>query len=354
MPGAVDWALAERVAVRIAGREPFAASYHAASLEPDLLELTAQAEQRVAEFSGLVAPTPARARVVDRAGWIRANLASFERLLRPVVTKLEDRLGNRNGAPQLLTAKVAGLELGTLLGALSQRVLGQYDLLVVEDDTAADQDIVYYVGPNLLSLEKRFGFPPREFRLWIALHETTHRAQFTGVPWLRPYFLDLVSRLVGDIEPDPGRLLDAVKSLFGAEGRAAMDDGGLLALIATPEQRELLAKAGGLMSLLEGHGDVTMDRAASSAVPSADRFARVLRERRRNAPTAMRIVQKLMGLEAKLNQYEQGERFLHAIEAAAGPRAVDRCWEGPEHLPTLEEIRAPERWLAREGLVAAA
>jgi coenzyme F420 biosynthesis associated uncharacterized protein len=353
MPGAVDWALAERVAVRIAGREPFASSYHADSLQPDLLELTAVAERRVGDTTGLVAPTPARARVVDRAGWIRANLASFERLLRPVVTKLEDRLGGRPG-PQTVTAKLAGLELGTLLGALSQRVLGQYDVLVVEGEAAADQDIVYYVGPNLLSLEKRFGFAPRDFRLWIALHETTHRAQFTAVPWLRPYFLDLVSRLVEDIEPDPSRFLGAIKSAFGPEGRAAIDDGGLLALLATPEQRAALAQAGGLMSLLEGHGDVTMDRAAEGVVESADRFGRVLRERRRNAPNIVRVVQKLIGLEAKLNQYEQGERFVHAIEAVAGRRAVDRCWEGPEHLPTLEEIRAPERWLAREGLVAAA
>src|SRR5262249_51843429 len=150
-------------------------------------------------------------------------------------------------------------------------------------EAAEDQDIVYYVGPNLLSLEKRFGFPPREFRLWIALHEVTHRAQFTGVPWLRSYFLGLVDESLGMGDPDPQQFLAALRSAVtgGAERDQALRDGGLLALFATPEQRELLGRIGGLMSLLEGHGDVTMDRAGQGRVPSAPRFSRVLRERRR-------------------------------------------------------------------------
>src|SRR5690606_4937336 len=136
---------------------------------------------------------PARARVTDRRGWIQANVASFQRLLRPLTDKLAERVGGPTPVAAL-TRSIAAAEVGALLGWMSTRVLGQYDLLVIEDERPEDQDLVYYVGPNVLGLEKRFAFPPREFRLWLALHEVTHRAQFTGVPWLRQHFLGLVEQ----------------------------------------------------------------------------------------------------------------------------------------------------------------
>jgi coenzyme F420 biosynthesis associated uncharacterized protein len=354
MASPVDWRFAERVALRFSGSEPFAASYHAESLVPDFAEFTTEAEELVAASTGLRSLSgPARGEVVDRAAWIRANLASFERLLRPLLDKVDSRTGR--SVPATLTSKITAAQVGTLLGWMSGRVLGQYDLLVVDDETAGAQDLVYYVGPNLLNLEKRFGFPPREFRLWIALHECTHRAQFTGVPWMREHFLGLVRQAIDMVDPDPDRLVDTLKGALSSArgGRRALDDGGLVHLLATPEQRSVLNDIGGLMSLLEGHGDVTMDRAAAGRIPSAERFARVLRERRRNQHGVARVVQRLLGIEAKLAQYEAGERFIAAIEAAAGSMAVDRCWEGPANLPTLEEIRAPERWLNRMGVDSA-
>ncbi|MEO7555288.1 MAG: zinc-dependent metalloprotease, partial [Acidimicrobiales bacterium] len=179
MPDPIDWDLARRVAVRVGGHDPFADSYHYASLGPDFAELTAEAEELVADATGLRSLAgPARARVTDRAGWVNANVASFSRLLRPVTDKLAERMSGRL-AP--IAAKATGAEVGALLGWMSTRVLGQYDLLVIEDEDPDDQDVVYYVGPNVLALEKRFAFPPRQFRLWLALHEVTHRAQFTGV-----------------------------------------------------------------------------------------------------------------------------------------------------------------------------
>jgi coenzyme F420 biosynthesis associated uncharacterized protein len=354
MASPVDWRFAERVALRFSGSEPFAASYHAESLIPDFDELTREAEELVAQTTGLRSLAgPARAQVLDRGAWIRANLASFQRLLRPLLDKVDDRTGH--SMPATFASKITAAQVGTLLGWMSGRVLGQYDLLVVDDETAESQDLVYYVGPNLLNLEKRFGFPPREFRLWIALHECTHRAQFTGVPWLREHFLGLVRQAIDLVDPDPDRLVDTLKgALSAARGsRRALEEGGLVHLLATPEQRTVLNDIGGLMSLLEGHGDVTMDRAAAGRVPSAERFARVLRERRRNQHGLARIVQRLLGIEAKLAQYEAGERFIAAVEAAAGPMAIDRCWERPANLPTMEEIRAPERWLSRMGVDSA-
>ncbi|HNH39390.1 MAG TPA: zinc-dependent metalloprotease, partial [Microthrixaceae bacterium] len=289
--------------------------------------------------------------VVGRLDWVRANLASYRRMLRPVLGRLEEL----DGPAAAVSGKVAGAELGALLGWMSTRVLGQYDLLVLEEEDPDDQDLVYYVGPNILGLEKRQSFPPGEFRLWVALHEVTHRTQFTGVPWLRPYFLGLVEQLVDAADPDPTRLFTAVGRV--AEGIRTrtnpLDDGGIAALFATPEQRLTMDKVGGLMSLLEGHGDVVMDRAATDLVPSAPRFARVLRARRSEMNLATRLLQRVIGLEAKLAQYQQGEAFIAAVEDAGGPALLNRAFERSELLPSLAEIRDPDTWIRRVGAAVA-
>jgi coenzyme F420 biosynthesis associated uncharacterized protein len=353
VPDPVSWELAEKVAIRVAGRDPFEDSYHYASLQPDFEELTAEAEELVTAETGLRPLTgPARARVTDRAGWVRANIASFQRLLRPLTDRITERMPANSPVAGPLTSvarSITGAELGTMLGWMSTRVLGQYDLLLVEEERPEDQDIVYYVGPNVIALEKRFAFPPREFRLWLALHEVTHRAQFTGVPWLRPHFLGLVDQSMANVDPDPKRFLNALKRAVEEmrSGKNPLEDGGIVALIAGDEQRVVLQQIQGMMSLLEGHGDITMDRAAGDRIPSADRFSRVLRERRANTRGAAKVLQQLIGLEAKLKQYEQGEAFIRAVEEAGGRELMDRVWEGPEALPTLDEVRDPGRWLAR-------
>jgi coenzyme F420 biosynthesis associated uncharacterized protein len=348
--GAVDWGFAEKVAIRAAGREPFAESYHIDSLQPDFDRLTTQAEELVALETGLRSLAgPARARVTDRAGWIRANLSSFQRLLRPLLEKFDDKVSGSVVAP--VTTRLAGAELGMVLGWMSGRVLGQYDLLVIEEEDPGDQDIVYYVGPNVLALEKQHAFPPEEFRLWLALHEVTHRAQFTGVPWLREHFIGLVHETLQAVDPDPQRLLDAVNRLAESirQGRSPLADGGLVNLIAGPEQRAVLDQVSGMMSLLEGHGDVTMDRAGEGLVPGAERFGRVLRQRRESAKGFSRLIQQVIGLEAKLSQYAEGEAFIAQVERAGGPRLLARAWEEPGHLPSLLEIREPHRWIERMG-----
>lgn len=346
--GPIDWGIAERVAVRVGGRDPFEHSYHYASLAPDFAELTQEAEQLVAEATGLRSLSgPARAKVTDRAGWVHANIRSFSRLLRPVTDKLDERIARSKLSP--FARRATGAELGALLGWMSARVLGQYDLLVIEDEDPEEQDVVYFVGPNVLALEKRFAFPPREFRLWLALHEVTHRAQFTGIPWMRGHFLGLVERTLDSVDPDPKRLLDALKRVADGvrEGRNPLDDGGIVALLASPEQSAVLQQVGGLMSLLEGHGDVTMDRAGEGRIPSAERFSRVLRQRRRSIGPGARLLQRLIGLEAKMNQYEQGEQFIAAVEAEGGPELLNRAFSAPEMLPNLAEIRAPRDWINR-------
>jgi coenzyme F420 biosynthesis associated uncharacterized protein len=191
--------------------------------------------------------------------------------------------------------------------------------------------------------------------LWLALHEVTHRAQFTGVPWMRPHFLSLVDQSLSSVDPDPKRFLDALRRSFEQmrAGQNPLDEGGLVALIASPEQQAVLRKIQGMMSLLEGHGDITMNRAGSGLIPSADRFQRVLHERR-NSGGPTRILQRLLGIEAKLQQYELGERFIEAVEAEGGRPLFDQVWTAPENLPTLAEIREPETWMSRVRAEAAA
>jgi coenzyme F420 biosynthesis associated uncharacterized protein len=351
----VAWDLAERVATRVAGREPLEDSYLYAALQPDFEELTAQAEKMVEAETGLKSLAgPARARVTNRAGWVHANVASFQRLLRPVTERLGAALDRPPtvGPIAVPVARVgrtvAGTQVGLLLGWMSTRVLGQYDQLLIEEEHPEDQDIVYYVGPNVLALEKRFAFPPKEFRLWLALHEVTHRMQFTGIPWMRPHFLSLVESTLAGVDPDPRRFLEALRRATAQmrKGENPLEDGGLLTLLAGPEQYEAIQQVGGLMSLLEGHGDVTMDRAGADRIPSADRFSRVLRQRRQQRGP-MKVVFTLVGLDAKLRQYEQGERFIHAVEAEGGANLLAHAWRGPEWLPSLTEIRSPERWIER-------
>ncbi len=344
----VDWEVARQVAVRSSGKEPYTASRFRDGLESDFERFTERAEELVAQSTGLRSLAgPARGCVTDRAGWIDANLASFKRLLAPITS----RLGGSEGRMSAMTRRIAGAELGVMLGWMSKRVLGQYDLLIVEDDRSEDQDIVYYVAPNVLSLENRYAFDPQQFRLWLALHEVTHRVQFTGVSWMRPHFLDLVNQTLDAVDPDPARLAAAAKRMLEAR-RSGLDplaNGGLMGLFASEAQLQILDRLAGLMSLLEGHGDVTMDRAGEGLIPAAPRFARVMRRRRESARGFARMFRRLTGLDAKMKQYIEGERFIAAVEAAGSPTLFDRVWEAPENLPDIAEIRAPGKWIARVG-----
>ncbi len=351
MPELIGWDTARSVAKRLAEREKPLSEYERLSLEADFEEMTERAERLVEAETGLVSLAgPARARVTDRSQWVDVNVASFERLLRPVAAKLAARMesGGRRLRPVGLTRQMSGAELGLILGWLSGRVLGQYDQLLIEDEAPEDQDIVYYVGTNVVQVERRYGFAPSEFRLWLALHEVTHRAQFTGVPWLRDHFLAMVDKTLDGIDIDPRQLAASLQRAAQSfrSGRNPLEEGGLLTLLAGPEQYEAIVSVGALMSLLEGHGDVTMDRAGAELIPNAPLFSSTLHARRRQRGLG-KVLSVVIGLDAKMRQYKQGEDFIAAIEADGGPALLSKVWEGPAWLPDWEEIRSPDRWITR-------
>lgn len=352
-PGLVSWDVALRI-----GREAsrFASPLDGRTrrqLEEDFDEATTHAEALVEAATGLHSTAgPARGLVVDRSGWVEANIGSLRRLLAPAGRALAESAREGRGTLSPAARSAAGVEFGVLLTWMSSRVLGQYDLMPITGDESGG--LVYYVGPNVVGLERRHGFASREFRLWIALHEVTHRLQFTGVPWMRGYFLGLVERGTSFGVPDVKAVLESLRRAAAEfwEGRNPLAEGGVVGLVASSAQLATLREAQALMSLLEGHGEFVMSRAGAGEVPGAARFAAVLAARRAKARGVVKLVQQALGLEAKLRQYSAGRRFVEAVEAG-GDGMLSRVWESPEKLPTLEEIATPEHWIARMGGVTA-
>lgn len=353
MSSAVSWDVTRKVATWVAeGRggvgsaPPTLSEADRRQLHDDFERATSEAESLVIEATGLQPLAgKARGQVVDRAGWVDANIESFRQLLQPLLDQLPG--STLPGPMAKVSPQVAGAQMGAVLGWMSGRVLGQYDLLLTERGSGGD--VVHYVGPNIVALERQHGFPPEHFRLWIALHEVTHRCQFTAVAWLRPYFLSLVDQALQVAKPDPKQLLAALRRAADASrhGTNPLDEAGVLGLVAPPEQLAVLRQVQALMSVLEGHGDITMNRAGVGAVLEAQWFARVLSDRRRRANPVTRLILQLTGIDAKLRQYAQGERFVETVEAAGGPELFHRVWESADMLPTLAEVRQPALWLAR-------
>jgi coenzyme F420 biosynthesis associated uncharacterized protein len=334
-----------RLAGRIAGTYPLAETYHHGALEAEMVDLTDRVSDLVPEATGLTFAGSPTTKVIDRMEWIERNVASFAHLMEPARLRLDER-AKTSGARgvSIFAGKLVQAETTTILSILARRVLGQYELVL---PTGEDGDAVVYVGPNVMSLERTHQFRPSEFRFWVALHELTHRAQFQGVPWLRGYFMGLVTDLVEQSSPEPGKLNRVLQEL-GARRDAGVDlvdERGLFGLFASPQQRAVIDRVQALMTMLEGHGHVVMDRVGSQHLRSQDRMSRILKGRRHDRRTAAFF--RLTGLEMKLKQYQMGEAFIHHIEREADWKTVNLAFRGAGSLPTLEEIENPLKWLAR-------
>lgn len=340
----IDWDVAVATGHRLLRPGPTVGRAEAGTTVHRLRALAIIAEVHVRHLTGLDdgrAPRPAD--VVDRPGWVSSAVASLRAL---VPDDLGGRLGS--GAGSRFAARTAGVQVGVALAFLGSRVLGQYDPFA---GPANAPGRLVLVAPNVVAVQQALDVPAEEFRLWVCLHEATHRLQFNAVPWLREYFAGQVREFLATAPTDVDALLRAVGRLPGAL-RAAHRDGardtiGLLGLLQTPEQRAVLDRLLALATLLEGHADHVMDAVGPAVVPSVATIRRRFTARRQGGGLADRMLRALLGIDAKLRQYAEGAAFTRHVVGAVGMEGFNTVWTSPETLPTRAEITDPAAWLRR-------
>jgi len=338
--------MALAVAKRFTGDESLNDSYMMERLRRDLETAVPRAEELVEEVSRIPRPAPVRWEIIDRSRWVQANVNSMTTLLGPLAEKLDRRLETVPWPARIAQRTAVSVEVGVLLGYVSRRVLGQYDLLVPDEEGAAP---LYFVGSNLVETERRHGFVPEDFSLWVAVHEVTHRFQFAGVPWLRARFLDLVHSYLGSVELDAKglaqRLGTAARKIISKD--TPVEERNPIYLLATDEQRHLLDQIQSLMAVVEGHGNYVMDTVGEAVIPSFRRMRHVFQRRRQQTTWFQKILNSAIGLEMKMRQYEVGQEFCETVARLGGPDALARLWIDPDRFPTMTELREPETWLRR-------
>ena len=343
--GFVDWAFAKATGRLLVQAGPKVMPRQAAEVVASLRSAAQRARGPVAETARMHSEGGSPALVVDRPGWIDANVDSLQSMLEPVIGSLLAKRKNPvSGSPLAMGVggKVTGAEVGTLTAFLSNKILGQYDL--------APDGIprLLLVAPNVLHTEGELGVDPADFRLWICLHEETHRVQFTAVPWLRQHVIDSARRLSLDLAPDPDQLGEQLGRLAQNLPHALRSGGnGLTDIFASPQQRTEIAKLSAIMSLLEGHADVIMDDVGPAIVPSVERIRSSFQQRRRDVHGLDKILRRLLGLEAKMRQYRDGAVFVRAVMDKVGTDGFNAVWSSPQTLPLPSEIENPRAWVQR-------
>lgn len=336
-----DWDAAVAVGRRVAGPGMPVPPAERARMREDFAELVSFAEDRITDFTSLdPGGFRSRAWVMARSEWIRVNLGGLQRMLEPLAGRILAKQSGRG----TFRRKALGVQAGALLGYVSRRVLGQYDAFLPPDD----EGLLYFVGPNVAEVEQRFMLPSRDFRLWIAVHEVTHRVQFGAAPWLRSHIREQVDRYLGTISLES---MDVGRQLRRAidEARSGTDLRGMggLFLLLNDEQREIVRHVQGVMSMLEGHASFVMNEVSKDHVRDLARMRKALAERRRRAGGVERSFQRAIGFDKKIEQYDAGERFVREVVRDSGMEGFNRVWLAPDGLPTVEEIAEPSRWIAR-------
>ena len=347
----VDWGLARQIAALAAGRgsegtAPF-----------DVAALSAEMEPAVATYTRLAlgSPTPP-AEVVTRTEWAGVNLDTLSHILDPVAARLDERLGFAGplaGALRAGAAATLAAEAGLVMGYLSSRVLGQYDVSLLGAET---EPRLLFVGSNLEGAVRDLEVDADSFGRWICAHELTHVFQFQGVPWLREHMSGLLRRYVETLEvriesgsagglpslPDPSRLVEKFR------------EGGLAALVQSPEQRALMDEIQAAMSAVERYSEHVMDAIAADVIPGHEQLREAMDRRRRSRSAPQRIIERLLGFDVKLRQYELGKKFADAVVELGGIEALNRVWSSAEALPSTDELQHPSSWLRRTEPTASA
>jgi coenzyme F420 biosynthesis associated uncharacterized protein len=336
----IDWSLATQLAGFVAGDPGHRP-------RPGLPEVAVESERLVSGYTGLQPAQPLPPpELLDRPDWIDANLRSMRPLLEPLTDRLGGSLGPLAPALRATAGTIVAAELGVLMGFVARRVLGQYELVLLDAEAPAR---LLFVGPNLDEAARFMRADEDELLTWVALHEVTHALQFAGVPWLRGHMAGLVRSLMESMEValDPSRMM---RIPTRADLRAlveAVAAGDLLSLIAGPRERELIDRVQAAMAVLEGYAEHVMDVVGEPLLPSLSSLREAMTRRRANQSPIARLFGRLLGLELKLRQYELGKRFCDAVVEEAGVEALNRVWQGPESLPQLEELEDPGAWVYR-------
>ncbi|WP_328528384.1 zinc-dependent metalloprotease [Nocardioides sp. NBC_00368] len=332
----VDWDLAVRLGAKVAGDGPIVSRDEARQAVEELRADAAKATEFVREFTGLDAPRDtAPVLVVDRRGWIQANADTFAHVISPVVDRITAK--RAPGALSLAVgSKVSAAEVGGLLGFMSSKILGQFDPFF------GPSGRLLLVAPNAVHVERELGLDPTDFRLWVCLHEETHRVQFTASPWMRDHLFAQIEGLSEAMDPASifdGGLQRVTEALKG--------NGSIVDAFAKPEQKEIIDRVTGMMSLLEGHADVVMDDVGPGVIPSVTAIRKAFNKRRQGIGMLDRLLRRLLGLEAKMAQYRDGAKFVRHVVDRVGMDEFNAVFAGPENLPSKAEIVEPDAWVAR-------
>jgi coenzyme F420 biosynthesis associated uncharacterized protein len=333
----IDWKLAGTVARGVANMQP------AGDPAPfrDLAAPAEEAERLVGAYTGLTPAQPVPvAEAIERAGWIDANLKSLEGVLEPAV----DRLSGGLGPLSAIAGGVLAVEAGAVSGFLAGRVLGQYEFPVLDPERPAR---LLFVAPNLAHAARGLDAPDDQLLRWVALHEMTHALQFGGVPWLRPHLGEMLRELLAAVELDPRGLLRRpaagdLKKLF-----ETVRDDGLATVVIGPARRETLDRVQAVMAVLEGYAEHVMDAVGATVLDDLPGLREALQRRRRDRSGLLKLLERLIGMDLKLRQYEQGKAFCDGVVARGGIAGLNRVWTAPEAMPTMAELSDPAGWLAR-------
>lgn len=339
----VDWDLAAATARTLGKGGPDITLTAAAEVVAQLRDLTDEAAGHVIEFAKMP-PTMGHhgVRVVDRGDWAAVNIEGLRTVITPLVTKLT---GGREptGLTAMVGPRFAGLQAGTVLAYLSGRVLGQFEVFSTEPGE------LLLVAPNIVEVERKLDVVPRDFRLWVCLHEVTHRTQFASVDWMRGYFLSQVNGFV-DASHSGEQLAERLRRALGTLADAVRDPNSrasVLDVVQTPAQKEIVERITALMTLLEGHAEFVMDGVGPDVVPTVEEIRSRFNQRRAAGNPLERMVRRLLGIEVKMRQYAEGHDFVRKVVDSAGLDTFNKVWESPETLPTMDEILNPPAWIAR-------
>lgn len=357
----INWELAASTAARLAPAGPSLGSAEIGAAVENLRLMADISVPHVHDITGLEAARDLRdssVLVVDRASWAKANTQSFAVMLKPAMEKmLEGRRGSMSPGAASVSGAITGSQLGAVLAFLSSKVLGQYDpfAALAEDSTAPSGGRLLLVAPNIVQVERELNVTPEDFRLWVCLHEQTHRVQFAAALWLRHHMLseidNLSEHLLGNVDTLLERASAAARSLKDRTAAGtAPGRGAILDLLQDPEEKASLSHLTAVMSLLEGHANVVMDAVDASIVPSVKTIRQRFNARGKDRGMVEKFIRNLLGLDAKMRQYTDGAKFVRAVVDVAGMEGFNRVWESPGNLPTEPEIHDAKLWLERMGL----